>query len=104
MRTAGAGSSGGQVTPNGLKTRSQISITVEIGHATILGVGKNQVQSNQQPGEPHAREAAGARQWAEAEADAALAAAGNCLAELDLDAEVRAEFAGIAGFITAREW
>jgi geranylgeranyl diphosphate synthase, type I len=49
-------------------------------------------------------DAAGARQWAESEADAALAAAGSCLAGLDLPDDVRAEFAGIAGFITAREW
>jgi geranylgeranyl diphosphate synthase type I len=49
-------------------------------------------------------ETAGARRWAEAEADSALGAAANCLADLDMADDVRAEFAGIAGFITAREW
>ncbi len=47
---------------------------------------------------------AGGRQWAEAEADAQLALAGKCLAETDMPDDVRAEFAGIAGFITGREW
>jgi geranylgeranyl diphosphate synthase, type I len=49
-------------------------------------------------------EEAGGRGWAEAEADEALAAAGKCLAETDMPDEVRAEFAGIAEFITARQW
>jgi geranylgeranyl diphosphate synthase, type I len=49
-------------------------------------------------------EDAGGREWAEAEADTALAAAGKCLAETDMPDEVRAEFAGIAEFITARQW
>jgi len=49
-------------------------------------------------------EEAGGREWAEAEADAQLGLAGKCLAETDMPDEVRAEFAGIAGFITARQW
>jgi geranylgeranyl diphosphate synthase type I len=49
-------------------------------------------------------EEAGGRQWAEAEADAQMALAGKCLAEADMPPDVRAEFAGIAGFITARQW
>jgi geranylgeranyl diphosphate synthase type I len=49
-------------------------------------------------------EAAGGRDWAEAEADAALASAEKCLAETDLPEDVRAEFAHIAEFITARQW
>ncbi|HTS99738.1 MAG TPA: polyprenyl synthetase family protein [Streptosporangiaceae bacterium] len=49
-------------------------------------------------------EAAGGREWAESQADAALAAAGQCLAETDMPSDVRAEFAGIAEFITARQW
>jgi geranylgeranyl diphosphate synthase type I len=49
-------------------------------------------------------EEAGGREWCEAEADAALAAAGKCLAETDMPDDVRAEFAGIAEFITARQW
>jgi geranylgeranyl diphosphate synthase type I len=49
-------------------------------------------------------EEAGGREWSEAEADAALAAAGKCLAETDMPDDVRAEFAGIAEFITARQW
>src|SRR5215470_2417552 len=49
-------------------------------------------------------EDAGGRAWAEAEADTALAAAGKCLAETDMPDEVRAEFAGIGEFITARQW
>src|SRR5580658_2982807 len=49
-------------------------------------------------------EAAGGRDWAEAEADAALASAEKCLAETDLPEDVRAEFANIAEFITARQW
>ncbi len=49
-------------------------------------------------------EAAGGREWAEAEADAALASADKCLAETDMPDNVRAEFAAIAQFITARQW
>jgi geranylgeranyl diphosphate synthase, type I len=49
-------------------------------------------------------EAAGGREWVEAEADAALAAAGKRLAETDMPDDVQAEFAGIAEFITARQW
>ena len=49
-------------------------------------------------------EAAGGKKWAEAEADNALAAALSCLAETEMPAEVRAEFAQIAEFITARQW
>ena len=49
-------------------------------------------------------EAAGGRMWAETEADAALAAAGECLAETEMPDDVRAEFAAIAEFITARQW
>jgi geranylgeranyl diphosphate synthase type I len=49
-------------------------------------------------------EAAGGKKWAEAEADHALAAAIECLDQTDLPADVRAEFAGIAEFITARQW
>jgi geranylgeranyl diphosphate synthase, type I len=49
-------------------------------------------------------EAAGGRDWAEAEADSALASAGKCLAETEMPEEVRAEFANIAEFITARQW
>jgi len=47
---------------------------------------------------------AGGREWAEAEADAALAAADKCLAESDMPEDVRAGFAHIAEFITARQW
>jgi geranylgeranyl diphosphate synthase type I len=47
---------------------------------------------------------AGGRQWAEAEADAQLAAAEKCLAETDMPDDVRAEFLAIAEFITARQW
>jgi geranylgeranyl diphosphate synthase, type I len=49
-------------------------------------------------------EESGGREWAEGEADAALSAAGKCLAETDLPDDVRAEFAGIGEFITARQW
>jgi geranylgeranyl diphosphate synthase type I len=49
-------------------------------------------------------EAAGGREWAESEADSALASADKCLAETDIPDDVRAEFAGIAEFITARQW
>ncbi len=38
------------------------------------------------------------------EAAAQLAAAEKCLAETDMPDDVRAEFAGIAEFITARQW
>jgi geranylgeranyl diphosphate synthase, type I len=48
-------------------------------------------------------EEAGGRAWAETEADSQLAAAGQCLADTQMPAEVRAEFAGIAEFITARQ-
>jgi geranylgeranyl diphosphate synthase type I len=48
-------------------------------------------------------EAAGGRAWAEAKADEQLASAGKCLAETDMPDDVRAEFAGIAEFITARQ-
>jgi len=47
---------------------------------------------------------AGGRKWAETEADAALSSAGHCLADTDMPDDVRAEFAGIAEFITARQW
>jgi geranylgeranyl diphosphate synthase, type I len=49
-------------------------------------------------------EEAGGRKWVETEADAALSSAGQCLAETDMPDDVRAEFAGIAEFITARQW
>ncbi len=49
-------------------------------------------------------EAAGGRKWAEAEADAALAAAISCLDEAQVADDVRAELCGIAEFITARQW
>src|SRR6202161_918848 len=48
--------------------------------------------------------AAGGKQWAEAEADAQLAAANASLAEVDLPADVRAELIAIAEFIPARQW
>jgi geranylgeranyl diphosphate synthase, type I len=48
--------------------------------------------------------AAGGKQWAEAEADAQLAAANASLADIDLPADVRAELTAIAEFITARQW
>jgi geranylgeranyl diphosphate synthase, type I len=48
--------------------------------------------------------AAGGREWAESEADSALASADKCLAETDMPDDVRAEFAAIAEFITARQW
>jgi geranylgeranyl diphosphate synthase type I len=47
---------------------------------------------------------AGGKAWAEKEADAALTAATGCLDETDMPDDVRAEFAGIAEFITARQW
>lgn len=49
-------------------------------------------------------EAAGGRDWVEAEADSALASAEKCLAETEMPDDVRAEFANIAEFITARQW
>jgi len=48
-------------------------------------------------------EAAGGKAWTEAEADVQLASAGKCLAETDMPDDVRAEFTGIAEFITARQ-
>ena len=48
-------------------------------------------------------EAAGGKAWTEAEADVQLASAGKCLAETDMPDDVRAEFAGIAEFITGRQ-
>jgi len=48
--------------------------------------------------------AAGGRAWAEAEADAALASALDCLDQAGVPDDVRAEFAGIAEFVTARQW
>jgi geranylgeranyl diphosphate synthase, type I len=52
----------------------------------------------------HLVEEAGGREWAEAEADAQLASAAKCLAETDMPDDIRAEFAGIAEFITGRQW
>src|ERR1700689_3960815 len=49
-------------------------------------------------------EAAGGRDWVEAEADSALALAEKGLAETEMPDDVRAEFANIAEFITARQW
>jgi geranylgeranyl diphosphate synthase type I len=49
-------------------------------------------------------EEAGGKSWAEDEAAVQLAAAGRCLTETDMPDDVRAEFAGIAEFITARQW
>jgi geranylgeranyl diphosphate synthase, type I len=48
-------------------------------------------------------EEAGGRAWAQAEAGAALDVAGRCLGEAALPRDVRAEFAGIAEFITGRQ-
>jgi geranylgeranyl diphosphate synthase type I len=48
-------------------------------------------------------EDAGGKSWTEAEAETQLAAARKCLAEADVPGDVRAEFASIAEFITARE-
>jgi geranylgeranyl diphosphate synthase type I len=48
-------------------------------------------------------EDAGGKRWTEAEAGTQLAAASKCLAEADVPGDVRAEFASIAEFITARE-
>ena len=47
---------------------------------------------------------AGGRKWVEAEADNALGSALSCLDEADLPEDVRAEFAAIAEFVTARQW
>jgi geranylgeranyl diphosphate synthase type I len=49
-------------------------------------------------------EEAGGKSWAEAEAATQLAAAHACLADTPMPDEVRAEFASIAEFITARQW
>jgi geranylgeranyl diphosphate synthase, type I len=49
-------------------------------------------------------EEAGGKDWTENEAAAQLAAAHRCLAETEMPDDVRAEFAGIAEFITARQW
>jgi geranylgeranyl diphosphate synthase type I len=49
-------------------------------------------------------EAAGAKVHIEEMADSELACALACLAEADMPEEVRAEFAAIAEFITARQW
>jgi len=49
-------------------------------------------------------EAAGGKTWTENEAGTQLAAAHQCLADTDMPGDVRAEFAGIAEFITARQW
>ncbi len=49
-------------------------------------------------------EDAGGKSWTESEAADQLAAAGKCLNETDMPDDVRAEFAGIAEFITARQW
>jgi len=49
-------------------------------------------------------EEAGGKQWTENEAAAQLAAAHQCVAETPMPDDVRAEFAGIAEFITARQW
>jgi geranylgeranyl diphosphate synthase, type I len=49
-------------------------------------------------------EAAGGKKWVEAEADTALSSALGCLADAEMPDDVRAEFAGIAEFVTARQW
>ena len=49
-------------------------------------------------------EAAGGKKWVEAEADTALSSAMSCLSEADMPEDVRAEFAAIAEFVTARQW
>ena len=49
-------------------------------------------------------EAAGGKKWVEAEADTALSSAMGCLNEADMPEDVRAEFAAIAEFVTARQW
>jgi geranylgeranyl diphosphate synthase, type I len=48
--------------------------------------------------------AAGGKSWTEAEADVQLTSGGKCLAETEMPDDVRAEFTGIAEFITARQW
>jgi len=49
-------------------------------------------------------EEAGGKERIEKMADAELASALSCLAEADMPEDVRAEFAAIAEFITARQW
>ena len=49
-------------------------------------------------------EEAGGKSWTENEAADQLAAAEKCLNETGMPDDVRAEFAGIAEFITARQW
>jgi geranylgeranyl diphosphate synthase, type I len=49
-------------------------------------------------------EEAGGKAWTENEAAAQLESAHRCLAETEMPDDVRAEFAGIAEFITARQW
>ena len=49
-------------------------------------------------------EEAGGKDWTENEAAAQLAAAHRCLADTPMPDDVRAEFAGVAEFITARQW
>jgi geranylgeranyl diphosphate synthase type I len=49
-------------------------------------------------------EQAGGKSWTEEKAAEQLAAAQTCLAETPMPDDVRAEFAGIAEFITARQW
>jgi geranylgeranyl diphosphate synthase, type I len=49
-------------------------------------------------------EAAGGKERTESIADSALASAFECLERAGLPEDVRAEFAGIAEFITARQW
>jgi geranylgeranyl diphosphate synthase type I len=48
--------------------------------------------------------AAGGKSWTEEEAARQLASAHACLAETRLPDGIQAEFAGIADFITARQW
>jgi geranylgeranyl diphosphate synthase, type I len=49
-------------------------------------------------------EEAGGKAWTESEAGSQLAAAHKCLGRTAMPEDVRAEFAGIAEFITARQW
>jgi len=49
-------------------------------------------------------EAAGGKSWAETKAGAALESAVSYLAETEMPNDVRAEFEGIAEFVTARQW
>jgi geranylgeranyl diphosphate synthase type I len=49
-------------------------------------------------------EEAGGKSWTEDKAAQQLAAAHACLAQTPMPDDVRAEFAGIAEFITARQW